>query len=80
MFHYKKCRSIEVYKYLYISRKVFLIIRNSRLFMARYKYAGPSRGRAGPGAIFWSGARMFKGAARRRNPWASGLMRFGLIY
>ena len=41
---------------------------------------GPSRGRAGPGAIFWSGARMFKGAARRRNPWASGLMRFGLIY
>ena len=42
--------------------------------------AGPSRGRAGPGAIFWSGARMFKGAARRRNPWASGLMRFGLIY
>ena len=43
-------------------------------------FAGPSRGRAGPGAIFWSGARMFKGAARRRNPWASGLMRFGLIY
>ena len=31
--------SIEVYKSLYINRKVFLIIRNSRLFMARYKYA-----------------------------------------
>ena len=30
--------SIEV-KYLYITRKVFLMIRNSRLFMARYKYA-----------------------------------------
>ena len=30
--------SIEVYKYLYIKRKVFLMIRNSRLFMARYKY------------------------------------------
>ena len=41
---------------------------------------GPSRGRAGPGAIFWSGPRMFKGATRQRNPWASGLMRFGLIY
>ena len=31
--------SIEVYKYLYINRKVVLMIRNSRLFMARYKYA-----------------------------------------
>ena len=31
--------SIEVYKYLYINRKVFLMIRNSGLFMARYKYA-----------------------------------------
>ena len=31
--------SIKVYKYLYINRKVFLMIRNSRLFMARYKYA-----------------------------------------
>ena len=30
--------SIEV-KYLYITRKVLLMIRNSRLFMARYKYA-----------------------------------------
>ena len=30
--------SIEV-KYLYIARKGFLMIRNYRLFMARYKYA-----------------------------------------
>ena len=30
--------SIEV-QYLYIARKGFLMIRNSRLFMARYKYA-----------------------------------------
>ena len=30
---------IEVYKYLYNNRKEFLMIRNSRLFMARYKYA-----------------------------------------
>ena len=30
--------SIEV-KYLYIARKGFLMIRNSRLVMARYKYA-----------------------------------------
>ena len=30
--------SIEV-KYLYIARKGFLIIRNSRLFVTRYKYA-----------------------------------------
>ena len=50
------------------------------LSLIRNVQAGPSRGKAGPGAIFWSGARMFKGAARRRNPWASGLMRFGLIY
>ena len=35
--------SIEVYKYLYINRKVFLMIRNPRLFMARYKYATTDR-------------------------------------